>query len=126
MITPLPGLTEAKPGSATRPFPGIKPAIYDEDGNPVEGEASGYLVIEKPWPGMLRTIYKDQQRYEDTYWNVYDGVYFVGTAPSATRMVFYWITGRVDDVMNVSGAPDLHGRGRGCPGRARRRLPRPR
>ena len=103
MITPLPGLTETKPGSATRPFPGIKPAIYDEDGNPVEGAASGYLVIEKPWPSMLRTIYKDQQRYEDTYWNVYDGVYFVGDGAKRDEDGFYWITGRVDDVMNISG-----------------------
>ncbi len=103
MITPLPGLTETKPGSATRPFPGIKPAIYDEDGQPVEGAASGYLVIEKPWPGMLRTIYKDPQRYEDTYWNVYDGVYFVGDGAKRDEDGFYWITGRVDDVMNVSG-----------------------
>ena len=103
MITPLPGLTETKPGSATRPFPGIKPAIYDEDGKPVEGAASGYLVVERPWPGMLRTIYKDPQRYEDTYWNVYDGVYFVGDGAKRDEDGYYWITGRVDDVMNISG-----------------------
>ena len=103
MITPLPGLTKAKPGSATRPFPGIKPAIYDEDGKPIEGTDTGYLVVERPWPGMLRTIYKDPQRYEDTYWNVYEGVYFVGDGARRDEDGYFWIMGRIDDVMNVSG-----------------------
>ncbi len=103
MITPLPGITTAKPGSATRPFPGIKPAIYDENGQPVDGTDTGYLVVERPWPGMLRTIYKDPQRYEDTYWNVYEGVYFVGDGARRDEDGYFWIMGRIDDVMNVSG-----------------------
>jgi acetyl-CoA synthetase len=103
MIAPLPGLTTTKPGSATRPFPGIKPAIYDENGEPVEGTDTGYLVVERPWPGMLRTIYKDPQRYEDTYWNVYEGVYFVGDGARRDEDDYFWIMGRIDDVMNVSG-----------------------
>jgi acetyl-CoA synthetase len=103
MIAPLPGLTTTKPGSATRPFPGIKPAIYDENGKPIEGTDTGYLVVERPWPGMLRTIYKDPQRYEDTYWNVYEGVYFVGDGARRDEDGYFWIMGRIDDVMNVSG-----------------------
>jgi acetyl-CoA synthetase len=103
MIAPLPGLTTTKPGSATRPFPGIKPAIYDENGKPIEGTDTGYLVVERPWPGMLRTIYKDPQRYEDTYWNVYEGVYFVGDGARRDEDDYFWIMGRIDDVMNVSG-----------------------
>jgi acetyl-CoA synthetase len=103
MISPLPGVTTAKPGSATLPFPGIKPAIYDEDGQPIEGTDTGYLVVERPWPGMLRTIYKDPQRYEDTYWNVYEGVYFVGDGARRDEDGYFWIMGRIDDVMNVSG-----------------------
>jgi acetyl-CoA synthetase len=103
MITPLPGITETKPGSVSRPFPGIQPNLYDENGQPIEGAGSGYLVIENPWPGMLRTVYKDPQRYEDTYWNVYEGVYFVGDGAKRDEDGHYWITGRVDDVMNVSG-----------------------
>ena len=103
MIAPLPGLTTTKPGSATRPFPGIKPAIYDENGKPIEGTDTGYLVVERPWPGMLRTIYKDPQRYEDTYWNVYEGVYFVGDGARRDGDGYFWIMGRIDDVMNVSG-----------------------
>jgi acetyl-CoA synthetase len=103
MITPLPGVTTTKPGSATLPFPGIKPAIYDEYGQPIEGTDTGYLVVERPWPGMLRTIYKDPQRYEDTYWNVYEGVYFVGDGARRDEDGYFWIMGRIDDVMNVSG-----------------------
>jgi acetyl-CoA synthetase len=103
MIAPLPGLTTTKPGSATRPFPGIKPAIYNGDGRPVDGAETGYLVVERPWPGMLRTIYKDAQRYEDTYWNVYEGVYFVGDGARRDEDGYFWIMGRIDDVMNVSG-----------------------
>jgi acetyl-CoA synthetase len=103
MITPLPGLTTTRPGSATRPFPGIKPAIYDENSKPIGGTDTGYLVVERPWPGMLRTIYKDPQRYEDTYWNVYEGVYFVGDGARRDEDGYFWIMGRIDDVMNVSG-----------------------
>ena len=107
LITPLPGVTTTKPGSATRPFLTIKPDIYDEDGNPVEdigeGTENAYLVLERPWPAMLRTLYKDPQRYKESYWEVYDGVYFVGDGARRDEDGYYWITGRVDDVMNVSG-----------------------
>jgi len=107
LITPLPGVTTTKPGSATRPFPTIKPDIYDEDGNPVEdfgaGTENAYLVLERPWPAMLRTLYKDPERYKESYWEVYDGVYFVGDGARRDEDGYYWITGRVDDVMNVSG-----------------------
>ena len=107
LITPLPGVTTTKPGSATRPFPTIKPDIYDEDGNPVEdigeGTENAYLVLKRPWPAMFRTLYKDPQRYKESYWEVYDGVYFVGDGARRDEDGYYWITGRVDDVMNVSG-----------------------
>ena len=107
LITPLPGVTTTKPGSATRPFPTIKPDIYDEDGNPVEdigeGTENAYLVLERPWPAMFRTLYKDPERYKESYWEVYDGVYFVGDGARRDEDGYYWITGRVDDVMNVSG-----------------------
>jgi len=104
MISPLPGITTAKPGSATFPLPGIFAAIYDEDGNEVEGEGQGNLVITKPWPGMLRTLYKDPERYRETYWSRYGPeVYFVGDGARRDEDGYYWITGRVDDVMNVSG-----------------------
>lgn len=103
MITPLPGLTITKPGSATRPFPGISAGLFDEEGNEVEGEGSGNLVIKKPWPGMLRTLYKDPERYRETYWEKYGDVYFVGDGARRDEDGYFWITGRVDDVMNVSG-----------------------
>jgi acetyl-CoA synthetase len=103
MITPLPGITATKPGSATHPFPGIFAALYDEEGNELEGEAQGNLVIKQPWPGMLRTLYKDPQRYRDTYWDKYGDVYFAGDGARRDEDGYFWITGRVDDVMNVSG-----------------------
>ena len=103
MITPLPGITATKPGSATFPFPGIFAALYDEEGNEVEGEGRGNLVIKRPWPGMLRTLYKDPERYRDTYWDKYGDVYFAGDGARRDEDGYYWITGRVDDVMNVSG-----------------------
>ena len=103
MITPLPGVTVTKPGSATRPFPGILPGLYDEEGNELEGEAQGNLVIKRPWPGMLRTLYKDPERYRETYWEKYGDVYFVGDGARRDEDGYYWITGRIDDVMNVSG-----------------------
>jgi len=104
MISPLPGLTSAKPGSATFPLPGIFAGIYDEEGNEVEGEGSGNLVIKRPWPSMLRTLYKDPERYRETYWSRYGpDVYFVGDGARRDEDGYYWITGRVDDVMNVSG-----------------------
>ncbi|TCJ16172.1 acetate--CoA ligase [Rubrobacter taiwanensis] len=103
MITPLPGITTTKPGSATRPFPGIFAGIYDDAGNEIEGEGSGNLVIKRPWPGMLRTLYKDPQRYRETYWEKYGDVYFAGDGARRDEDGYFWITGRVDDVINVSG-----------------------
>ncbi len=104
LISPLPGITTTKPGSATFPLPGIFAAIYDEEGNEVEGEGQGNLVITRPWPGMLRTLYKDPERYEQTYFSRYGKeVYFVGDGARRDAEGYYTITGRVDDVMNVSG-----------------------
>ncbi|MEN8145119.1 MAG: acetate--CoA ligase [Gemmatimonadota bacterium] len=100
MITPLPGHTVTKPGSATVPFPGIDAAILDESGQEAE---SGYLAITSPWPGMLRGIYGDEQRFRDTYWSQWDGVYFAGDGARKDEDGFYWIMGRVDDVLNVAG-----------------------
>ena len=104
MITPLPGATELKPGSATRPFFGIQPALVDPDGNVIEDiEASGNLVITAPWPGQIRTVYGDHQRVIDTYYATYEGFYFTGDGARRDADGYYWITGRVDDVMNISG-----------------------
>jgi acetyl-CoA synthetase len=100
MITPLPGLTPTKPGSATVPFPGVSADLLDADGNPV---AAGYLAITKPWPGMLRTIYGDDDRYRETYWSRWDGIYFPGDGAKRDEDGYYWILGRVDDVLNVAG-----------------------
>ena len=104
MITPLPGATDLKPGSATRPFFGIQPALVDPDGHVIEDtEASGNLVITAPWPGQIRTVYGDHQRVVDTYYATYKGFYFTGDGARRDADGYYWITGRVDDVMNVSG-----------------------
>jgi acetyl-CoA synthetase len=103
MISPLPGITTAKPGSATFPLPGISAAIYDEENNPIEGAGQGNLVITKPWPGMLRTLYKDPERYRETYWERLGDKYFVGDGAKRDEDGYYTITGRIDDVMNVSG-----------------------
>ena len=103
MITPLPGITTAKPGSATFPFPGIKADVVDEAGNSVPLGSGGYLVLERPWPSMLRGIYGDHQRYVDTYWSRYPGRYFAGDGCKRDEEGYYWLLGRVDDVMNVSG-----------------------
>ncbi len=103
LITPLPGVTTLKPGSATRPFPGIEPSVYDEQGNEVGPGGGGYLVLKEPWPAMLRGVFKDPDRYQDTYWSRYPGVYFVGDGARVDRDGDYWLLGRVDDVMNVSG-----------------------
>jgi acetyl-CoA synthetase len=100
MITPLPGLTETKPGSATIPFPGIAADVIDAAGNSV---SAGYLAITKPWPGMLRTIYGDDERYRATYWSRWDGIYFPGDGAKRDEDDYYWILGRVDDVLNVAG-----------------------
>ncbi|NII55625.1 acetate--CoA ligase [Luteibacter sp. SG786] len=103
MITPLPGAIGLKPGSATLPFFGVKPAIVDTDGKPQEGACSGNLVITDSWPGQMRTVYGDHQRFVDTYFKTYPGNYFTGDGARRDEDGYYWITGRVDDVINVSG-----------------------
>jgi acetyl-CoA synthetase len=104
MITPLPGLTHAKPGSAMRAFPGIKAVVVDEQGHPVEPGQGGYLTIQRPWPGMLRTIWGDDQRYRDTYWSRFGpDVYFAGDGAKLDEDGDIWLLGRVDDVMTVAG-----------------------
>jgi acetyl-CoA synthetase len=103
LITPLPGVTTLKPGSATKPFPGIEVGVYDEQGNEVGPGGGGYLVLKRPWPGMLRGIYKDYKRYRETYWSKYGDVYFAGDGARIDEDGDFWLLGRVDDVMNVSG-----------------------
>ncbi|HEX6146070.1 MAG TPA: acetate--CoA ligase [Acidimicrobiia bacterium] len=103
MITPLPGITPTKPGSATIPFPGIFADIVDEEGNPVPLGGGGYLVITRPWPAMARTIYGDDQRYVDTYWTRFPGRYFPGDGAKRDQDGYFWLLGRVDDIMLVSG-----------------------
>ena len=104
MITPLPGATDLKPGSASRPFFGVKPALVDAEGNVLETtEASGNLVITGSWPGQIRSVYGDHQRVIDTYYSTYKGFYFTGDGARRDADGYYWITGRVDDVLNVSG-----------------------
>jgi acetyl-CoA synthetase len=103
MITPLPGITTLKPGSATFPFPGVVADVVDEAGEPVPLGGGGYLVLERPWPAMLRGIYGDPERYEQTYWSRYPGRYFPGDGCKRDEEGYYWLLGRVDDVMNVSG-----------------------
>jgi acetyl-CoA synthetase len=102
-ITPLPGATASKPGSATRPFFGIKPEIVDPDGRPIEGAGSGNLCLVDSWPGQMRTVYGDHQRFIDTYFRTYPGKYFTGDGCRRDEDGYYWITGRVDDVLNVAG-----------------------
>jgi len=103
MITPLPGATNLKPGSATRPFFGVQPAIIGTEGQILEGATSGNLVLLDSWPGQMRTVYKDHQRFIDTYFRTYSGMYFAGDGCRRDEDGYYWITGRVDDVINVSG-----------------------
>jgi len=105
MITPLPGITTTKPGSATFPFPGITADIVDEAGNSVPLGAGGYLVIKKPWPSMLRTLWGDDQRYRDVYWSAFEkqGYYFAGDGAKRDAEGNFWLLGRVDDVINVAG-----------------------
>jgi acetyl-CoA synthetase len=102
MITPLPG-SDLKPGSATQPFPGVEADIYDENGVSVAPGEEGYLVLKKPWPAMMRTIYKDPDRYVSQYWSKFPGVYFTGDSARRDEDGFFWIIGRVDDVIKVSG-----------------------
>ncbi|MBH0079966.1 acetate--CoA ligase [Pseudoalteromonas sp. NZS11] len=103
MITPLPGATDTKPGSATHPFFGIAPALFDAEGDNLEGAVDGNLVILDSWPSQARTVYGDHERFEQTYFSAYPGVYFTGDGCRRDEDGYYWITGRVDDVLNVSG-----------------------
>jgi len=103
MIAPLPGAIGAKPGSATRPFPGIVPEVVTMDGKPVPLGSGGFLILKQPWPGMLRTIYGDPDRYVKQYWSQIPGVYFTGDGARKDKDGYFWIMGRVDDVINVSG-----------------------
>lgn len=103
MMAPVPGITPLKPGSCTRPFPGICIDIIDHEGNIVPKGEGGYLVVRKPWPAMLKTVYGDDKRYEDTYWNQFKGVYFTGDEAKWDEDSYFWVIGRVDDVINVSG-----------------------
>jgi acetyl-CoA synthetase len=103
LITPLPGATKLKPGSATLPFFGVQPAVVDAEGNVLDGAVSGNLVILDAWPGMMRTVYGDHKRFVDTYFSNYKGKYFTGDGCRRDADGYYWITGRVDDVINVAG-----------------------
>jgi len=103
LITPLPGATKLKPGSATQPFFGVVPEIVDADGKVLEGECQGNLCIARSWPGQMRTVYGDHARFEQTYFSTYKGKYFTGDGCRRDADGYYWITGRVDDVINVSG-----------------------
>ena len=103
MISPLPGCTPTKPGTATLPFFGVDAAILDEEGNECRADEGGRLVIRKPWPSMLRTIYGDRNRYRKTYWNDYKGIYTAGDGARTDKQGNFWIVGRLDDVLNVSG-----------------------
>jgi acetyl-CoA synthetase len=103
LITPLPGATATKPGSATRPFFGIQPVLVDAEGKTLDGVAAGNLCIADSWPGQMRTVYGDHQRFIDTYFKTYPGMYFTGDGCRRDEDDYYWITGRVDDVINVSG-----------------------
>jgi len=103
LIAPLPGATDLKPGSATRPFFGVVPVIVDNDGKVIEGPGSGNLCIAEPWTGMMRTVFGDHERFIQTYFSSYKGKYFTGDGCRRDEDGYYWITGRVDDVINVSG-----------------------
>jgi acetyl-CoA synthetase len=103
LITPLPGATALKPGSATRPFFGVQPALVDDKGTVLEGAGSGNLVIVDSWPGQSRTVFRDHERFVQTYFSAYAGQYFTGDGCRRDEDGYYWITGRVDDVINVSG-----------------------
>lgn len=103
LITPLPGVTALKPGSATRPFFGVQPALVDNLGEPLEGATEGNLVITDSWPGQMRTVFGDHERFEQTYFSTFPGRYFTGDGARRDEDGYYWITGRVDDVLNVSG-----------------------
>jgi acetyl-CoA synthetase len=103
LITPLPGAIPTKPGSATMPFPGIEPAVFRQDGSPADVNEGGYLVIKKPWPGLMRRVYGDPERFKNTYFVQYPGVYTTGDGARVDEDGYYWLMGRIDDVINVSG-----------------------
>jgi acetyl-CoA synthetase len=104
MIAPVPGVTATKPGSCTRPLPGIAADVVDEEGNPVDPDHGGFLVIKKPWPSMLRTVWNNDERYRNTYWPKFDGKYYLaGDSARKDADGYFWIMGRIDDVLNVSG-----------------------
>ena len=103
MIAPLPGAFTLKPGSATLPFFGIEPALVDSEGNELEGATEGNLIIKRSWPSQIRSVYGDHQRCVETYFSTYPGSYFTGDGARRDEDGYYWITGRVDDVLNVSG-----------------------
>jgi len=104
MVTPMPGLTTLKPGSATQPFPGVKAAVYDEEGKEIPaGSGAGYMVVKEPWPAMFRGLYGDDQRFRDTYWSKFDDAYLAGDGARVDEDGDFWLMGRIDDVMNVSG-----------------------
>jgi acetyl-CoA synthetase len=103
MISPLPGATAAKPGSATFPLPGVVADVVSMDGKPVKPGGEGYLIIRQPWPSMFRTLWGDPERYQENYWSQIPGVYFTGDAARRDKDGYIWVLGRVDDVMNVSG-----------------------
>ncbi|PYP82214.1 MAG: acetate--CoA ligase [Candidatus Angelobacter sp. Gp1-AA117] len=103
MISPIPGATPAKPGSATLPLPGVFPEILDDKGNKIEGAGKGFLVLTQPWPAMLRTLYKDPERFKENYFSRFPGIYFTGDAATRDNDGYIWVLGRVDDVINVAG-----------------------
>jgi len=103
MISPLPGVTATKPGSAMRPIPGISAKVVDENGDAVPKGSGGYLILDKPWPSMLRGVWKEPERYQETYWSRFPGLYFAGDGAKLDIDGAIWLLGRVDDVMNVSG-----------------------
>jgi acetyl-CoA synthetase len=103
MIAPLPGALATKPGSATKPLPGIEAEVVDKQGNPVPAGSGGFLVVKRPWPSMMRTIYGDPERFQSTYWSQYPGVYFTADGARQDADGYIWVMGRVDDVLNVSG-----------------------
>jgi acetyl-CoA synthetase len=103
LISPLPGATPQKPGSATLPLFGVEPTIVDDQGKVLEGASSGNLCLSRPWPGMMRGVYGDKERFRQTYFSTYPGRYFTGDGCRRDEDGYYWITGRVDDVINVSG-----------------------
>ena len=103
VITPLPGCTPTKPGSACFPFFGVHAVILDEDGKELEGEAEGYIAFKKPWPGIMRTVYGNHKRFEETYFSRFPGYYMSGDGAKRDADGYIWITGRVDDMLNCSG-----------------------